>query len=231
MKRGGIIIIAIMIVFIVALSGTTYAFYSTGKVEFKITIASGSGSVLSLNLGEQDTILAPPETNSSVDNYAAVTGDKGDYAVYCLDYVSTSSTDISVDFYATNVTYKDSSGSFVNVGYKNYLNDHIQYGFVIKEDTFALKDISSSDYPTTWIKASTGTEKITISNIANGKGKILCFVRFDLSEELLPPPLYGTKIAFTIGTNINWSWQIINKIWQIYTIKLSINSTLLLKKY
>ena len=54
MKKSGIVIILMLIVVLAVLSGTTFAFYSAGQVDFTFKITSETGSVLSLVIYKLD---------------------------------------------------------------------------------------------------------------------------------------------------------------------------------
>ena len=83
----------------------------------------------------------------------------------------------------------------------SYLNENLSYAFLIKDSNFNFSTDAKGE-PSTWIKPANGTNYISINNITNGTGYILCFVKFDLSEELFPETLSLTQISFTIGTEI-----------------------------
>lgn len=201
MKKSGIVIILMLIVVLAVLSGTTFAFYSAGQVDFTFKITSETGSVLSLVIEDKSTGFSPAATNPNVDNYEAVAGDNGTYGVYCLKYISTSSTPINVKFYITGVNYKRNAYNLES-NYVSYLNENLSYGFLIKDSNFDFSTDAKGE-PSTWIKpSSNGTNYISIDNITNGTGYILCFIKFDLSEELFPETLSSTQISFTIGTEI-----------------------------
>ena len=200
MKKSGIVIILMLIVVLAVLSGTTFAFYSAGQVDFTFKITSETGSVLSLVIGDKSTGFSPAATNPTVYNYEAVTGDNGTYGVYCLKYISTSSTPINVKLYITGVNYKRNAYN-LDSNFVSYLNENLSYGFLIKDSNFNFSTDVKGE-PSTWIKPSSGTNYISINNITNGTGYILCFVKFDLSEELFPETLSSTQISFTIGTEI-----------------------------
>ena len=201
MKKSGIVIILMLIVVLAVLSGTTFAFYSAGQVDFTFKITSETGSVLSLVIGDKSTGFSPAATNPNVDNYEVVTGDNGTYGVYCLKYISTSSTPINVKLYITGVNYKRNAYN-LDSNYVSYLNENLSYGFLIKDSNFNFS-IDAKGEPSTWIKPSDGSDSISFTiDTEHRTGYILCFVKFDLSEELFPETLSSTQISFTIGTEI-----------------------------
>lgn len=220
MKKTGIIIIALIVIVIVALSSATYAFFTAGQIEFQVFVEGETGSVLTISLADENNLIRPAQTTSSINSYAAKSGDSGDFAVFILNYRSISTTNLNVTF-RINEKAEYSGGRITNnsADYKEYLNDIIEFNFVRVPDDFTFSsnpdakwdflDDTSNTWvnPTSlWVKVgqTTGNPVFNFLTTESRNGHVLCYVRVNpsITDELIPGDLKGVVVKFKIDTQI-----------------------------
>jgi len=219
MKKAGIIVIMFIVIIMVAVSTTAYAFYSAERATFTFTVTSAQGSSIGLGLHVTSNTLRPANTSSQVGDYTASSYNNGEsYTVYIMSYVATS--DLNISFHIDDVSYLDSSNNdtFTN-GEKAYLDDTLEY-YMVREANLTTYHIADGDtYQTTnlhtiannaWIKKYDDTDATSIANtsytiasLAEGEGYLFCYVRFNKSQELIPPKFDNMHIEFTLNTTLN----------------------------
>ncbi len=212
-------VIMLIVILIVVASTATYAFYSAERATFTFTVTSAQGSSIGLGLNVTSNTLRPANTSAQVGNYAAAASNNGEsYAVYIISYIAT--TTLSVGFHIDDVSYLDSSNNdtFTN-GEKAYLDDTIEY-YLIRENNLTTYHIADGEnYQTTvlhtiannaWIKKYDDTDATSIANtsytiasLAEGEGYLFCYIRFNKSQELIPPKFDNMHIEFTLNTTLN----------------------------
>ncbi len=187
------IIVLIVVTAIIAVS-VSYAFFSVGNTEFSLEISSATSAEIALTLELSDTTLTPNSTHSGVGNYtkSSVVNDEK-YAVYIIKYNCLST--VNVGWSTTNTIYKDSNDNLLNEGKSTYLDKHLNYSF-IRVDSY---DVDNLPEATTWVAKGT---TYTINDTPQGEGYMLVYVKFDVSQELVPEIFDEVKISFTISTEI-----------------------------
>ena len=187
------IIILIIVTAIIAVS-VSYAFFSVGNSEFSLEISSATSAEIALTLEMSNTTLTPNSTHSGVGNYtkSSVVNDEK-YAVYAIKYNCLSK--VNVGWYVTETSYIDGDNNSLSEGKSTYLDKHLNYSF-IRVDSY---DVSSLPEATSWVKKGT---TYTINDTPQGEGYMLVYVKFDVSQELVPEFFDDVKISFTIATEI-----------------------------
>jgi len=218
MKKTGIVILALIVILIIAVGTAAYAFYSSSRAEFTFIVESEEGASIGLNLINSSQTLTPANTSASVGDYTAVTGNNGEqYAAYEIQFVASSTLDI--DFYITSVSYKDSAGNNFSAGDIAYMDSLLEYAIKIESDLTTYHIADGSTYNTSnlhtlqatdWMAKYDSTNSTTIaatsvnfSTLAQGTGYMFVYVRFNQSQELIPPTYDDMTISFTIMSVLN----------------------------
>lgn len=203
MKKTGIAVIILLVITILAVSGTTFAFFSAGSVDFEIYVEGQVGSVLAIDLfANQGTDIRPAQTTAQNNVYTAKSEDSGDMAIFVLKYVSRSIEAIDVEYTITDVKYVSGGATWAtNNPYSLYLNDSIEYTFEMLQTQTAPTQETIPTPTKTWVKAGSGNN--TFTAIPQGTGYLICYVRINKTDELVPPACRGAKLQFTISTAIS----------------------------
>ena len=217
MRKTGLLIIVILALAIVAFSSMTYAFYSSSRAEFTFVVESDVGSSIGLNLVNSSKALKPANTSAAVGNYSKASNSNGEsYAVFLVQYNASSA--LNVDFYITNVDYKDKSGNSFSAGHIAYLDSILKYSIKLETtlntyhlvddtyDTPNLHTLVDDDWKFKYDSTSASTIAATSFNfpsVAIGQGYLFCYIKFDVSQELVPPQYDDMTISFTIASKLN----------------------------
>ena len=210
MKKIGIVLILILITLIVVFSSMTYAFYSSARAELTFSVGSAVGSTIGLNLVNSENTLRPARTSVDVDNYSKAEQNSNEqYAVYIVQY--TASKDLNVDFYVTNVEFKDKSGNDFSSGDVAYLNSILKFS-IVKEDDLTTYNLNSLHLPSslTWKSKYDQTNATTkantsfsYANVLTGSGYIFLYIKFDVADELLKPTYDDMTISILISSTVS----------------------------
>ena len=211
MKRSGLVVILVMVVAIVAFSTMAFAFYSSARATFTFTVSSAQGSSIGIDLYTSQSTLRPANTSTQVGNYSAASSNNGEqYAVYILSYVATSQLNIS--FHIDNVTYTQKTGDpDFSASDIAYLDDAIDFYLVQANNlnTYNLNNLHTIAN-NAWIKQYDNTDattkaatSYTVASLSEGSGYLFCYIRFNKSQELIPPKFDGMHISFLINTTLN----------------------------
>ena len=218
MKKAGLIIIFILVLMIVVFSTATYAFYSSARAKFTFVIGSEVGSSIGLNLINSENTIKPANTSAQVDNYSALDSNSGErWAVYLVQYNVTSNYALNVDFYIDDVEYADSQGNSFAAGFESYLDTTLQYCIKLESSltTYHLADgetylttnlhtILNSEWKYKYDDTDATSQAATSFNITApaGVGYVFCYIRFNKSQELIPPQFNGASISFMIESEV-----------------------------
>lgn len=210
MKKTGIIIIFLIVLLVIAFSSATYAFFSAQRASIVFIVGSEIGSSIGLNIYTSNNAIIPPKTKSAVNDYSAVTTSSGEsYAVYIIEYNAASTLD--VDFYITDVEYEDSQGQSFSAAKEAYLDGILEYCLKTEANlnTYNLNNLhtlTAQDWKFKYNETNATTKANTSFNfpsIAQGAGYLFCYIRFNVSQELVLPEFDDMTIAFVIQTVIN----------------------------
>ena len=217
MKKTGVFVIVILAISIMAFSSMTFAFYSSARAEFTFVVGSNVGSSIGLNLVNSSQSLKPANTSTVVGDYSKASDPNGEsYAVFLVQYNASSALD--VDFYITNVDYKDKAGNSFSAGHIAYLDSILKYSIKLEttlntyhlvDDTYNtpnLHTLVDNDWKFKYDSTSASTIAATSFNfpsVAIGQGYLFCYIKFDVSQELVPPQYDDMTISFTIASELN----------------------------
>ncbi len=216
MKKTGFFLIVILVIAIVGFSSITYAFYSSARAEFTFVVGSEVGSSIGLNLLNSSNTLRPANTSSAVGNYSGLNDGSESYAVFIVQYNAASA--LNIDFYITSVAYKDKLGNNFAAGDNAYLDSILKYSIKLETslttyhlvdetyNTANLHTLNAADWKYKYDSTDSTTQASTSFNfpsVAIGQGYLFCYVKFDVSQELVRPIYDDMTISFTIASNLN----------------------------
>ena len=200
MKKTGLVIIFLIVLLIIAFSSTTFAFYNSARAEFSFVVGSEVGQSIGLMLASSNNTLRPADTSSAVKDYSKSSTDTHEsYAVYVIQYNAASTLDI--DFYVTNVSYLDKNGQSFAAGREAYLDTILQYYLVVEPNlnTYNLNNLHTIAN-NSWISED---NHYNVASLSQGSGYLFCYIRFNTTQEELPPFYDDMTISFEIASQLN----------------------------
>ena len=204
MSKAGIVLVAILVIVLIAISSATFAFYYASRDEFTFYVGSASGQSVALTINSSSVGLRPATTTAGIKSYTKSTTDsRYQRALYIIRYENGASDPVNVKFYIDDVVYTNSSGgSFSNTDLA-YITTIIDFGFV----TNVANNVEHADDAEglKWVKEYNDTPA-NMSNqitVAGGAvGYLYCYIRFNVTQELVPPAFDDMKISFKIASSI-----------------------------
>ena len=206
MSKAGIVLVAILVIVLIAISSATFAFYSASRDEFTFYVGSASGQSVALTIDSSSTGLRPATTTAGIKSYTKSTTDsRYQRAIYVIRYENGASDPVNVKFYITGVEYTTANGGSFTASDLVYIKSIIDFGFV----TNVANNVDHADDAAglKWVKEydennanATMSNQITVSGGA--VGYLYCYIRFDVTQELVPPAFDGMKISFKIASSI-----------------------------
>ena len=192
MKKWGIAIIAILVIVMAVVGSVTYAFFTSSQAEFTMIVQSAQGSAINLDLVAASTGLVPASTSAGVNNYSPKTAPNGEqYASYAIGYTTQSAS--TVDLYVKDIvfTYADETG-LTDLQKQALHNERDEYFMSIIDFCITF---TQNTYD--WTKTYLSDDALTV-NVAQGSGTFYFYIRFNVSQELVPPFYDNAKISFTL---------------------------------
>ena len=206
MKKVGIVLILMIITLIVVFSASAFAFYSSARAELTFTVGSEVGASIGLNLVNSDKVLRPARTTVDIDDYSkANTNNNEQYAVYLIQYNAASA--LNVNMYIVNVQYKDKNGNSIPAADVAYLDSILKYSLKVETSltTYNLNNLhtlQSSDWKLKYDSTNAANTSFNFPSIAQGTGYVFCYVKFDVSQDLLKPQYDDMSISFVLTSSL-----------------------------
>ena len=205
MKKTSILIIAIVAIVLIAASSAIYAFYSASRDEFTFYVGSASGQSVALTIDSSSTGLRPATTTAGIKSYTKSSEDsRYQRALYVIRYENGASDAVNVNFYITDVVYTTAQGGSFSASDLLYIKQIIDFGF-ITESTNSVEHADNAE-GLKWVKeydqtAANMSNQITVAGSTSGY--LYCYIRFNVTQELVPPAFDDMKISFKIASSIS----------------------------
>ena len=158
--------------------------------------------------------LTPANTSAVVNNYDALVTNNGEHwAMFIIQSNVPGGFSINTTLYVDDVSYKDAQGQALSLGYASYLDTTLQYCVKIESSlaTYHIQDnetynstvmhtIANNEWKYKYDDTDSTTQAATSFDVLapSGVGYVFCYVRFNKSQELIPPTLNNATTAFTL---------------------------------
>ena len=199
MSKSGILLVAIIVILLIAFSSATYAFYSSSRDEFTFEVGSAYGQSVALTISSSSTGLRPATTTAGIKTYGESSTDvKYQMAKYFIQYTNSASDAVNVKFYVTGVEYTPRNGVTFTSTDEAYLDVILDYGLT----TETTNNVSYANHTSAvqWLKEDDLSNQLAVNS--GTTGYLYCYVRFNVTQELVPPDFDDMTIQFNISSTI-----------------------------